>query len=233
LLIGWLAWSLVARRRAVFRETDAGLAVAGLMLLALGLFLPYQFQYTIELAERWMPAAFILLLLAVPSPVEDSGRFGRLLAVAALAVAVFFWGWTAVGWKRFDERDLTGLRAALAALPERPRLVGLDFIGELPAFRRRPVLQTAAYGEVVKGGTYSLSFAKFPQSFVKYAPGTTLPWTDGLEWDPYCLTEADLQYFDYALVGGDPLKQLQFRDRFPQAVPVTAGGMWRLYRFAK
>ena len=62
---------------------------------------------------------------------------------------------------------------------------------------------------------------------------STPPWTDGLEWDPYCLTEDDVKYFDYTLVGGDRLKQLQFQDRFPQAVPVTTEGMWRLYRFGK
>ncbi len=230
-LLGWLAWSVASRRKAFFRESDAGLLVAGVMLLGLGLVLPYQFQYTIELAERWIPAAFIILLLAVPAPVLKSGE--RPLFVGTLAVVFVFWGWTAFIWRDFDRKTMTGFRESLAALPEYPRLVGLDFIGELPEFRRRPVLQTAAYGEVVRGGTYSLSFAKFPQSFVKYAPGTTLPWTDGLEWDPYCLTEADLEYFDYALVGGDPLKQLQFQDRFPTAVPVTTGGRWRLYRLGK
>lgn len=230
-LLGWLAWSVASRRRTFFKESDAGLLVAGAMLLGLGLLLPYQFQYTIELAERWMPAAFIILLLAVPAPVLKGGE--KTIVAAALVVGLVFWGWTAFIWRDFDRKTMTGFRESLAALPERPRLVGLDFIGELPEFRRRPVLQTAAYGEVVRGGTYSLSFAKFPQSFVKYAPGTTLPWTDGLEWDPYCLTEADLAHFDFALVGGDPLKQLQFQDRFPVAVPVTTAGMWRLYRFQR
>jgi hypothetical protein len=212
------------RRKATF---DWHFGLAGAMFLILGLSLPYQFQYTIEFAERWMPVAMILLLLSAPAlnwrPAVE--RTACLAAAAAFCVA------TAVAWNGFEKKELSGLRAALAALPARPRVAGLDFVKESADFRRRPFIQMAAYGQVARGGTLSLSFAKFPQMFVTYAPDAKISWTDGLEWNPEALKPSDVKYFDFALVNADDARHARFLRDFPQATPVSDGGTWRLYRF--
>lgn len=233
----WLVAGLVkhwCRWRAA--SDPAWLLAGGLCLLA-GLLLPYQYQYTIEFAERWMPVAVACVLLGAPawdSPLPGDGErqsTGWPRAVATIGCVVFC-GWTALVWHNFQRSYLPGLPEALAALPPQPRVVGLDFVKEIPHFRRRPLMQMPAYAQVLHGGTYSLSFAKFPQSFVRYETDAVVGWTDGLEWSPERLTERDLGYFDFVLAVGDRWAHERLQTKFPQLQPVTGNehSPWRLYR---
>ncbi|MCS7079207.1 MAG: hypothetical protein NZ585_04045 [Chloracidobacterium sp.] len=233
---GWLAAGLARHRRRMWSAADPVLLLAGGMCLAAGLLLPYQYQYTIAFAERWMPAAAVLLLLGAPAPDAppmddvDTARSGAPLRVSAALLCVGFCLWTAGVWRAFTRDYLTGLDEALAALPSRPRVVGLDFVKEVSGFRGRPLMQTAAYAQVVRGGGYSLSFAKFPQSFVRYETDAVVRWTDGLEWSPEYLTETDLNYFDFVLAVGDRWAHERLAVKFPQLRCLTdADCPWRLY----
>ncbi|MFQ3639307.1 MAG: hypothetical protein SNJ62_04765 [Chloracidobacterium sp.] len=242
ILGAWMAAGWLYHRHQVSAATDPALLLAGGLCLAAGLVLPYQYQYTIELAERWMPMAATGWLLG--SPGLDAPTKGRLfgmwrlpvwrLQAVAVAGCVAFCGWTALVWQAFHRSYLPGLPDALSALPPRPRVVGLDFVKEIPAFTRRPLMQMPAYAQVVQGGGYSLSFAKFPQSFVRYETDTAVRWTDGLEWSPERLTELDLAYFDFALVVGDRWAHERLQVRFPRLQLVTGDGQpWRLYRVTR
>lgn len=235
---GWLAAGVVRHRGRMWTAADPALLLAGGLCLAAGLLLPYQYQYTIAFAERWMPAAAVLLLLGAPAAdmsaagnVGDT-RFGALLRVGAALLCVAFCLWTAGVWRGFAREHLAGLETALAALPSRPRVVGLDFVKEIEAFRGRPLMQTPAYAQVVQGGGYSLSFAKFPQSFVRYETDAVVRWTDGLEWSPEYLTETDLSCFDFALAVGDRWAHERLQAKFPQRLRRLTGDdqPWRLYR---
>jgi hypothetical protein len=233
----WLVAGLVRHRRQWRSASDPVWLLAGGLCLAAGLLLPYQYQYTIEFAERWMPAAVTCLLLGapaldVPPPGSDTRSVPGWPRAVATAGCVVFCGWTALVWQAFQRDYLPGLPEALAALPSQPRVVGLDFVKKIPGFRRRPLMQMPAYAQVLHGGAYSLSFAKFPQSFVRYETDAVVRWTDGLEWSPERLTERDLDYFDFVLAVGNRRAHERLQTKFPQLQPVTGDDHtpWRLYR---
>lgn len=83
-------------------------------------------------------------------------------------------------------------------------------------------MQMPAYAQVLHGGAYSLSFAKFPQSFVRYETDAVVRWTDGLEWSPERLTERDLDYFDFVLAVGDRWAHERLQTKFPGFSPSPA-----------
>ncbi|MGQ9897361.1 MAG: hypothetical protein ACUVR8_07400 [Acidobacteriota bacterium] len=233
----WLVAGLIRQRRHLRATSDAVWLLAGGFCLIAGLLLPYQYQYTIEFAERWMPVALSCVLLGAPAwdappPGNDNRASLGWPGVVATVGCVVFCGWTAFVWHDFRRSYLPGLPEALAALPSQPRVVGLDFVKEIPGFRRRPLMQMPAYAQVLHGGVYSLSFAKFPQSFVRYESDTAVRWTDGLEWSPERLTERDLDYFDFVLAAGDRWAHERLQTKFPRLQPLTGDDFspWRLYR---
>ncbi|QUW00168.1 hypothetical protein J8C02_01215 [Chloracidobacterium sp. MS 40/45] len=231
----WLVAGLVRHGRRLRAASDPVWLLAGGLCLTAGLLLPYQYQYTIEFAERWMPVALTCVLLGAPAwdtPPSGNGDFPGWPRAVATAACVVFCGWTTLVWQAFQRDYLPGLPEALAALPSQPRVVGLDFIKEIPGFRRRPLMQMPTYAQVLHGGAYSLSFAKFPQSFVRYETDAVVGWTDGLEWSPEHLTERDLGYFDVVLAVGDRWAHERLQKKFPRLQPVTGDDRtpWRLYR---
>lgn len=216
----WLGW-----RARAGSPVDGKLLAAGGMFFAFALLLPYEHMNTIEFAQRWLPPALILALLALPAP-----AFGPFLRCCASVALVFtFCAATTVAWLRFDRSELSGLREALAAVPQSPRLLGLDLVKDSRFVKKRPFLQIFAYAQVLRGGQINFSFADFAPSLVVNRSREAHPWTVGLEWEPEHLKPRDLEYFDYALVNGTSAMHDRFREQFPVA-PVTERGRWRLYR---
>jgi hypothetical protein len=230
LVLGGIALWLVAgfwgcrrpdrARGAIDREW---LLAAGL-LLVLALLLPIQHTNTIRFAERWAPCAIILALLAVPAP-RIRPLLQRGVAVGLLGILTLT---TAAVWRTFERANLAGLQAALDALPARPRVIGLDYVGSTPLLNGRPFLQTFAYAQVIHGGTLNFSFAEFAPSLVVYADRRRVPWAPNLEWFPERVRPGDFLYFDYALINGGPDLHRSVPERFP-VMPVTTSGTWRLY----
>ncbi len=225
LLLAWLGAGLWQNRDALRARIDTELLAAGLIFASMALTLPDEYMNTIQFAARWMPVGVICLVLAVPAP-----RFllpgQRAIALAVLAV---FCLTTAAAWKRFERDELSGLAEVLAALPDEPRVVGLDFVKESAIVKGRPFLQMFDYAQVLHGGSANFSFAGFAPALVVYRHRMVKPWTIGLEWFAERVKPADFHYFDYAIINGRP-------DTHAAAAaqeglqPVTAAGRWRLYR---
>src|SRR5262249_23603092 len=224
LLLAWVIAGFWSHRRALSMTADLDLLWTGLLMAALALTLPDQHMNTILFASRWLPTGMVLIVLATPSP--------RLLArwhkpLALLAVAVFALA-TMLAWLRFERDELSGLPAALAALPDRQRVIGLDLVEDSEVIKGRPFLQMFAYAQVLHGGLLNMSFAGHAPSLVTFRERHPTPWTPNLEWLPRRVTVRDFSFFDYALINGgvDTHEQaLQF-----PLVPVTDTGRWRLYR---
>jgi len=215
------AWILVGLARR--RDLDRDLALAGGLFVVFFAVLPMKYLNTVSFAQRWLPFALALLVLAVPAPPARAAL--RNLAVAALVVA--FSAITTASWRAFQRIDLDGLEEALAALPDRPRVLGLDYVQHRnQRFKPRVTLQTFAYAQVLHGGRVSFSFAEHPASLVVYDKPFRPPWTDGLEWWPTRFQPSDVQYFDFVLVSDDHT----MHDVFAGALrAVTHEGRWRLY----
>jgi hypothetical protein len=208
----WIALGLRGGR-------DRELLGAGALLVGLYLLLPDRFVNTIQLAQRWLPPALMLLVLgAAPR--------SALRRVAAGALAVAFVAVTASSF-RAHEGELDGLAPALAALPERPRLLGLDFLRGSAVFDPPIGMQHAAYGQALRGGTLGFSFAEHAASLVRLRRRGPPPWTDGLEWYPESLQPGDLAHFDLVLARAGA-KRHAVLARILE--PVTTEGLWRLYR---
>ncbi|MBF5041845.1 hypothetical protein FGE12_05540 [Aggregicoccus sp. 17bor-14] len=225
-LLAWLGVGLWQARRELRARVDVPLLGTALLLFALVLVLPNEHSNTIRLAERWMPFSAALFLLALPAPrLRPHAR-----AAVALGLSLLLSVATALAWHRFERRDLAGLPAALAALPEHPRVLGLDFLRTSSSVKGRPFLQTFAYAQVLRGGELAFSFADFAPSPVVYRDTGRRTWTKGLEWYAARVKPADLERFDYVLLGASPKDQDTVPGRWPSLVPVTTEGRWRLYR---
>jgi hypothetical protein len=224
-LVTWSALGLWQRRRELRTALDRRCLVAGALFLALALVLPGQYQSTIRFAERWMPFAAILTLLGLPQPrLRPALQHGIALTILAVFIAS-----TLTTWIAFQTTELAGLREALDALPPSQRVIGLAFLRRSPVVRARPFIQVFAYAQVLKGGELNFSFADFAPSLVVYREVRRPPWRRWLEWYPEHLQIEDLQYFDYAVVSGPDSSHSRMVDGFGLQ-PVTAHGLWRLYR---
>ena len=224
LIATWVAAGWWSNRGALRAAADFDLLWTGLLLIALAFVLPDQYMNTVLFASRWMPWGAILVILAAPAP-RLLGALQRPLALATVAVFCLA---TGLAWLRFERNELSGLQAALAALPDQQRVIGLDLVRDSDVIKGRPFLQTFAYAQVLHGGRLNMSFAGHAPSLVVYRRPEPAPWTPSLEWFAERVRASDLGYFDYALVNGGADIHAQAL-RFP-LVPVTSDGRWRLYK---
>ncbi len=223
----WIVAGVVQNRRDLKSAVDWDLFAAACMFFVIALVLPDKLMNTIRFGERWMPAAMILMVLAVPAPTLRSvlRRAVALIAVAGLCTVITF------TWLSFQRKDLTGLQDALNALPASPSVLGLDFIRKSEFITGYPFLQMFAYSQVLKGGTLNFSFAEFAPCLVVYKSQFIRPWTGGLEWYPKRVRTTDLDYFKFALINATE-GQHRFWTKQPRLTPVTSNGRWRLYRIS-
>jgi hypothetical protein len=202
---------------------DRECLLAAALLLVLALVLPATYSRTARFAQRWIPVALALGLLAAPALALRRG----LARAIALAVLAAFCGATATVWATVERTSLTGLQASLEALPPATRVLGLDWVQFNPLLNLRPFVHLAVYGQVLKGGEVGFSFADLAPSPVVYDPPRARPWTERLEWRPERVQGNDFRYFGYVLVGGGDAVH-GYVGRYLQ--PVTTQGTWRLYR---
>ena len=191
--------------------------------------LPDKYMHTIQFAQRWMPFAAMLLLLAMPTPRLQPA----LLRTAVVGIAGVFVATTAIKWIAFERDELTGLTAVLERLPPSSRVLGLNYQPNSAFVRDRPFLQTYAWAQVLKGGTLAFSFASFSTSLVVFRSDRPPPWTPKLYWYPTRLRPKDLDHFDYVIVNGTPEDHEQVVTGnivWRRLAPVTTTGRWRLYR---
>ena len=227
LLLAWPALAIVTRRG--LSGGDGRLAAVGAMLLAPALLLPDKYTNTILFDDRWMPVALVLLLLAAPAPVGRPWK-ARWAPAALATLALLAQGTvTTLVWRRVEAEEMNGLDAALAALPESPRVIGLQLGPPSRFLRAAPFGHVYAYAQVARGGELNFSFAQFASSPVVYPAPRRIGWTPNLELLPDQVRTSDFRHFDFALIrapdalhgeiaGGDVLE------------PVTGEGWWRLYR---
>jgi hypothetical protein len=226
LVLLWMVVTVIRRPGTPAEPgADRELLLAAAMFFALALTLPDQHTNTIRFAARWVPAAATLLLLGLPGVRWRPAIAGGLALGAVATVSLG----TAVAWRQFERVEMSGLGESLAALPERPRVLGLDFVKTSDIVNGRPYLQAFAYAQVLRGGTLNFSFAEFAPSLVVFRSTPHGRWTHGLEWYPEWFRPADLMHFDHALVNADGDLHGRF-SALPGVSPVTAEGQWRLYR---
>jgi hypothetical protein len=226
-LVVWLLLGIWQHRQVLRREAAPDSLWLGLGMIAFSIVFPDRFQNTLHFAGRWAPMGMALVVLSLPSP---RIRRGLLWAVALTLLATLSLATTAT-WRAFENQELTGLDDSLAALPENPSLLGLDFYRVSRFVKTQPYLQIPAYGQVFHGGNLGFSFASFPASPVVFRQWENPPWTPGLEWFPNQIFESmeDVLLFDYLLVHADPPGHAYFASQ-PSLEPETDDGRWRLYR---
>src|SRR5262249_41877203 len=134
------------------------------LFCALALFLPEKYQNTILFSERWLALVLIFGLYTASAWLRESKLV--LAAASALVVAACMF-WT-IQWRQFDTHELTGLSGSLAALPNEPRLLGLDYRRQSPWRKGSPFLQDFAYGQALRGGELNFSFVSFGPLPVEY-----------------------------------------------------------------
>ncbi len=207
----------VRRHRAPF---DRELVGAAALLAVLFLGLPDAYMDTLALAQRWLPVACMLFILGLPAP--PLRPFLRVVSTVGLA-AVFCLATTAA-WIHFEDDELTGFQAAMDALPDHPRVLGLDFLHTSPTIDGRPFLQMYAYSQVLHGGTLNFSFAEHPAPLVRFDSSWKPPaQTFELDWGAEAVLPADVRGYDHVLMAADPELQT-YMANFLELVPVTSSG---------
>ena len=180
---------------------------------------------TFFFAQRWVPLAAILALLALPR-----ARIRRGLAAAFALVVVLAWSATvSAAWRRFDREEMSGFREALAAIPVRAHLLTLDYLRISPRFFVLPFFQMGAYAQLERGADPASSFADLPTSPVVYRPlPREVPWTRRLENFPLALRKGDLRYFDQLLLHADLNTRDRLVERFSGLAVVAGKDSWWL-----
>ncbi len=224
-IVLWGTLALISRRNDLRSTCDMKIGAVGLLLLTVSLVAPDKYLNTISFGSRWVPAAFVLLLLSLPRPNLPRGLTIALPLVVIVAYSLI----TAIVWRTFEQEDLSGLSESLEAIPEGARTLGLDFVQESKYVKGRPFLQTFAYAQVLRGGELNFSFVSHGSGIVAAAVPAVNPWTVGLEWFPERVETGDLVQFDIALVNGTEGLHRKLQGRVA-VVPLTSSGRWRAYR---
>jgi hypothetical protein len=225
-LVAWLAAGALAWAASPRARWDRTLVAAAVLFAAAALVLPDKTHNTIRFAQRWMPVAAFLGVLAAPAALRGRG----VAAALACALALAFSARTAVAWRAFERTELAGLEQALAALPEGPRVLGLDLVKGSAIVRGRPFLQTFAYAQLLRGGSLAFSFTAFPSSLVGTRGWRPEPWTPNLVWNAENARRADALHFDFVLVNAvDDAAHAAVAAKLGLGA-VTREGRWRLYR---
>ena len=217
---GALATFLLGKREG----TDLRLLLPAGILALVVVMAPDKYVNTISFASRWLPVAILLLLLGLPRPAVP-----RWLA---MAIPLAVWGAFSFGhcgaWMRYEREELTGLREALAALPNEPSVMGLDFINTSRYLEGRPFLHAYAYAQVLHGGTLNFSFVEHQSGIVSTRQPRVVTWTTGLEWYPEQVRERDFGAFAYAIVQG-AAEEHRFLESTGMVEAITREGRWRCY----
>ncbi len=199
-----LVWQ--ARRRPVAEEPGGApvsrLIWAAACLAAAYFCLPESASNTISLNRRWLPYAGMLGLLALPLPRLRWRVELWLPALALLSLSVI----SADLWMAFEEFELEGLQQSIEALPDEPRVLGLDMTPSSWWIKRKPFLQSFAWAQVFKGGRLSFSFAEHGSALVVFADRERPPWTPHLEWFAERVQASDYDHFDFVIVHCDTLQ---------------------------
>jgi hypothetical protein len=221
----WALLACIQHRGSLRAALDVGLLTGAAMFFAFALVLPDQHSNTILFSLRWLPIAGALALLACP-PVRAKAIATRLVPLGVLALLSFA---TISTWRQFESAEMSGLAESVAALPEQPRVIGLDFVKYSELVMDRPFIQTFGYSQVLHGGQLNFSFAHFAPSLVVFRDLGHRRWTVGLEWFAERVQASDLAFFDYALINGNEAVHGRI-STLPGLRPVTEHGRWRLYR---
>jgi hypothetical protein len=207
-------------------RVDGALLLAAVLLFLAALVLPSKTASTILFAQRWMPPALFLAVLALPAPALPRRAAAALASAGVLAFA----GLTGAEWRTFERVELAGLEESLEAIGPSERVLGLDLVKTSPTVRGRPFLQTFAWAQVLHGSPLAFSFAVFPSSLVRNPKAAPPPWTPNLEWYAERVRREDLGWFDVVLVNAadDPAHARLAASL--ALTPVTQSGRFRLYR---
>ncbi len=222
-LVAWWLLALRQQRSRLPELVDRRLLAGAALFVVASLLLPARFSNTIQFASRWLPPGLALLALALPAP-ELRGMFRRGFPAVLLAVLCIT---TAAAWATFERRELTGLHDALAALPEKRRLVGYDFLHSSSVVKSFPFFHMPAYAQLYRHAELHFSFADHATSPVVFK---ALP--RRIAYTPGRIRPSDLRHYDYALIGAVP----EFHRRLEAEgalAPRTMEGRWRLYQVKK
>lgn len=223
-VILWLGACFIGNRGKLESTVNFPMVLAGLMFLVSAYVLPDKYMNTIRFGHRWAPIAMVMLILSAP-PVPLRRVFAE---ICALVVLGSFCAVVAISWTAFEREELSGLSKSLAALNDKPNVLGLSSIMTGKYIKGFPFIQTFAYSQMLKGGTLNFSFAEFSPCLVVYKQPFIRPWTGGLEWFPGRIKESDLKYFDSVLLNGGEDAHNKIAAML-HLTPVTHEGRWRLY----
>jgi hypothetical protein len=217
---------LVQHRKERHLGVEPALLWPAILFLSAALFLPAVFQNTILFASRWLPAAAVFLLLALPAP-----RIGKL---PAAALPLLFWAgmsaMTTAAWLGFERDELRGLPVALESVEPGGRILGLDFVRTSQYLHGYPFYHLYVWAQPLADCPPARSFANEGSSLVVYDDlPRTFPWTEGLDWRARKVRRSDIPHFRQILIHGDAETQRLF-EQDPRLEPVTPPNRWRLFR---
>jgi hypothetical protein len=210
---------------ALGRSLARRLALLAPLCAVLYFVMPTGYDWIWPIAQRFPLLAAVFTVLAVPQ-----FRLGKHLVLAAAIVlggaGAHFAG---SAFAAFERDEVADFDRALAAIPERQRVVGLIFDRGSRQVAFSPFIHFVAYYQARKGGAVMFTFADFPQSPFRFRQDARPPrvpprW----EWLPERVRpERDLAFYDYALVRGGPGAIARRASPF---APVYRGQRWSVWK---
>lgn len=221
LLVVYLA-VLISNRTVMFHPRL--LAAAG-MAFVFQLFAPYYFLNTILFAQRWLPFALMLFLLALTSPRSGEKLF-RVSAAVCMIIALIA---QTQAWGIFERVEMSGFEECVSAIPQRQKIAWIDQKKKSKVLIFRAFVQMGAYLELLSGAETNFSFASHDNGIVSFlnlrSVPTQLLFPDNKEPD-----KADLKSFTYVILNGSEEQHQAFSKQFPFVEPITKQGFWRAYK---
>ena len=221
--VAWLVYSAIKCVRCKEGAYDRVLLWSALPVFLIVMIAPDLHLNTMVFAQRWLPIFVVLVLLATPAfSVPRWVNYGAVVVIFIYVLLMMF------SWNGFNS-ELSGLSRALKSLPEKQRVLGLNYASRSRYIKGPAFLQIFAYSQAYKGAELNFSFAQHNSSIVRYIRPRKMEWTNALEWQPENVTQADIMHFDYILVNALNEKHERFLE-IPYLLPCADSDRWRLYK---
>lgn len=226
LLLCWIALSLFQHRNRLSAAIHGPLALCGVMLIGLSVFIPDYYMNTIMFSARWMPLGACLLVLSLPA-VKGSERTGAYVAIGAMALLSLL---TAMAWQDREQLEQDGFLPALHALHTNDRILFFSSVSS-EFIKGQPDLQAFAYAQAIYGNDIQFSFAEHYSGIVIPLIHRPRIVSARSMWAA-ALRAPKTGEFSAILVGADDETHRTLAAKLGLHSPTPPRTTWRLYRFS-
>ena len=191
-------------------------------------FVPNYYFDTILFSARWLPYAFIFLILSAAGYKKFNPLFLKVSLVIFLATMIY----QGVIWHKFEKQELDGLEQCLSLTAKNSNLAWVDLKKESKFILFRPFLQAGSYADLLKDCKTNFSLAYHKTGILQFASEDE----DKDQWlfnDHKTFSSEDARKYEYVMVIGNKSQHERIQNELNLKKISSGNTTFQLYQTAE